>query len=206
MREYTPVVIAAKNLRPSAVAWECPFCECCLPALPRCEHDKAVAHHYKVSHPRRDTSKKAVLAARAKLLKKKRKKAQKDEKAKKCRQRNLKRAAATRDMSIGGHQLVQLEVDSLAWPSVRSEKPVSFLSFFTCTRCRGVRRSGHFKTKCPGSRERPLSAQCALWKRLSQVQKTALATAWSIPLEDASAWYQLSRVTGSGCIVSCLQT
>jgi len=32
---------------------------------------------------------------------------------------------------------------------------------------------------------------------LSQVQKTALATAWSVPLEDARAWYQPNPASGS---------
>ena len=189
MREYTPLVMATKNLHPSAVVWECPFCECCLPALPKWEHDKSVAHHYKVHHPRRDTSRKAILAARAKLLKTKRKTKQKAERSLQCRHRNLKRAAATRDMCPDGHELAHLEVNSLDWPTVRSKNGATFCSFFTCTKCRGVRRSGHFKTKCPGLRAQPHAAQRALWKRLKKDQTTALASAWGLTLKDANAWY-----------------
>lgn len=188
LREYTPVVMAVKNLPPQQVAWECPFCECCLPTLGKWDHDKAVTHHYRTKHPRRDTSRQAVLAARARLLRSKKRQEQKQAVSSKCRERNLVRAAAKRDFTVGNHQLVPLEIDPLTWPTVRSTKPAAFLSFFTCTKCRGVRRSGQFKLQCPGPRKSPLSAQHALWKRLDSNQQQTLAAAWGITWFKAQAW------------------
>lgn len=189
MREYTPVVVAVTSLPQDQRAWECPFCEASLPQLGKWDHDKAVTHHYKTKHPKRDTSRVAVCKARAKLLKTRKKKAQRLELAQKVRCRNVDRAAKSRNYSIGGHELVELKVDSQKWPVLRSKKPACFATFLTCTRCRGTRRSGHWNFNCPGSRPCPLAAQCALWRRLSEDQRLALASAWNVSLAQAVEWF-----------------
>lgn len=142
MREYTPVVIAVKSLPPNDVAWECPFCEMCFPALGKWDHEKAVSHHYRVNHPKRDTSRRAVMAARAKLMNSRRTKSKRHELSLKITKRILKRASQKRDLLFGGRILVPLNVDSVQWPSVRSKKPVPFLQFFHMSkmrRCQEVR-------------------------------------------------------------------
>ena len=179
-----------------------PFCEAALPQLSKWEHDKAVTNHYKTKHPKRDTSRVAVCRARAALLRKRKNKAKRLEVAQKVRGRNVLRAAKSRDYGVGGHELVELQVDSLKWPVVRSKKPASFATFLTCARCRGTRRSGHWQLKCPGLRTRPLAAQCALWGRLSMDQRLALATAWKLNMAQANEWFRSSSKGSSSKVTS----
>ena len=113
------------------------------------------------------------------LAKAQKNKAKRHEVAQNVRRRNVVRAAKRRNYEVGGHELVELQVDSLKWPAVRSKKPVSFATFLTCTRCRGTR----WQLKCPGHRTRPLAAQCPLWGRLSKDQRLALATAWKLSMK-----------------------
>lgn len=58
-------------------------------SLGKWDHDKAVRRHYRTKQPRRDTSRKAVPTARAKLLRSQKREAQKQVVSLRCRKRNL---------------------------------------------------------------------------------------------------------------------
>ena len=69
MRESIQVVEASSQLPEDQRCWTCPWCYKGLPSLNKQGHNKSVAHRYRKHRPRRDTSLKAIHAARAKIQK-----------------------------------------------------------------------------------------------------------------------------------------
>ena len=171
-------------------AWVCVWCGEGLPELENNQHRKSVQAHLKLRHPRRDKSAAASNRARGLAFRRDRNSVPQMTEAKKSLGRKLReRASANRDMHAEGHNLVEVNVNWLTWPSNEKRKRPG-ASLLTCTTCLIVRRPKKKWTSCPGSCGKISSSQLRMWNKLDEQNRLALCRAWNREIEDASAIFQ----------------
>ena len=129
-------VTPTPNLPREQRGWTCAFCTVGLPdGLPRTVKEYAIKEHYRVKHPRRDTSLSAIHKARAKQYKKDPLLHPNILAAKKRLSTALSRFQnAAPKADVGGHLLEVIRPNWSTWPSLKANRK-RFGTMTTCVNC-----------------------------------------------------------------------
>ena len=152
LRDVRGTVEPSESIALADRGWSCPFCPVGLPhGLPRHMQSTAITKHFQTKHARRDTSLKAVHAARAKAYRKDKdlQPAIKQGKARLSHLLSREARGAQVPLDAGGHNIVILRPDWATWPRRQKGKASRAGTLMTCTHCLRLSNSG-WEAKCVG--------------------------------------------------------